>query len=161
NLSSHYPFPEPMALSNPAIASGIIGTLILLAALIVSWRWTRAPAIGWLIFFVLILPTMGIVGFTIAIAADKYTYLPSVGLLLLITAALARMQHQKWMMLATCLILIAAAGEAKATRNYYGVWRTSESLYRHMLTLTPEASILHFGIGHAFEIQNRLIDAEN
>ena len=161
NLSSHYPFPEPMSLSNPAIAAGVIGTIVLLAALVVSWRRTRAPAISWLIFFVLILPTMGVIGFTIVIASDKYVYLPSIGLLILISAALTRIQQPKWIVAVTALIVLAATGEALATRNYYAVWRTSETLYTNMLSHAPRASMLHFGLGFTHEMHGRLTDAES
>ena len=37
NLSSHYPFPEPMSLSNNMVLAGLIGTIVLLIVLFVVW----------------------------------------------------------------------------------------------------------------------------
>ena len=51
NLSSHYAFPEPLALSDPMVLIGVIGTCILIPLLLISLRWTRGILIGWLFFF--------------------------------------------------------------------------------------------------------------
>ena len=84
NLSSHYPFPDPLSLSHPAILTGVIGTCVLIPALLISLRWTRALMTGWLFFFAAIFPSMGVVGFTMAIAYDKFVYLPIVAILVVL-----------------------------------------------------------------------------
>lgn len=89
SLSSHYPVPNPLAIDQPMVLAGVIGTVVLLAALAVSLRWTRAPAVGWAMFFVTILPAMNIIGFSNVIASDKFAYLPAVGLLMPLAAVLA------------------------------------------------------------------------
>src|SRR5262249_37073358 len=76
NPAPHYPFPEPFTLSQPMVLIGVIGTVGLLALLIISLRWTRALLTGWLFFFLAILPAMGIIGFTPVIAADRFAYFP-------------------------------------------------------------------------------------
>jgi protein O-mannosyl-transferase len=167
NLSSHYPFPEPMSLSQPMVLAGVIGTAILLTVLFVARRWTAAPLVGWLIFFVLIFPTLGVVGFTIVIASDKYAYLPSVGLLMILCAGLARLftgatkfSGRTPRIALVCVATVALVTlEVRATRAYHGVWRTTESLYDHMLSLAPRAATLHFGLGHCHETRGRIRDA--
>ena len=88
NLSSHYAFPKPFGLTSPMVLAGVIGTCILIPVLLFSLRFTKAALTGWLIFFVAIFPTMGVIGFTNVIASDKFAYLPSVGLLMALTAFL-------------------------------------------------------------------------
>ncbi|HSW45800.1 MAG TPA: hypothetical protein VLM89_09535, partial [Phycisphaerae bacterium] len=78
HLTSHYPLPEPMSPADPMILAGLIGTCVLIPALLLSLRRTRACATGWLIFFLMLLPTTGIIGFTTVIASDKYAYLPAI-----------------------------------------------------------------------------------
>ena len=81
-LTWHYPFPEPLNLSQPMVAAGVVGTVALLVLLLLSWRWTRAALTSWLIFFVLIFPTMNVIGFTYVIAGLKFVYLPAAELLI-------------------------------------------------------------------------------
>ena len=89
DVSAQYPRPEPLDMSHPAVLAGVVGTVALITVLLIAWRWTRAPLVSWLFFFVAIFPTMGVIGFTFVIAADKYAYLPMLGLLILLTALLA------------------------------------------------------------------------
>ena len=91
NLSSHYAFPQTMSLANGMILAGVIGTIILLTILVISWRWTRALVVGWLFFFIAIFPTMGVIGFTNVIASDKYFYFPAIGLLMIAAWALSKL----------------------------------------------------------------------
>jgi len=58
NLTPHYPFPDPVSLSNGMVAAGVVGTVVLIAVLLISWRRTRVFVTGWLIFFMMIFPTM-------------------------------------------------------------------------------------------------------
>ena len=142
NLTSHYPMPAPFNISNPTILAAVIGTCILLPVLVVSLRWTRALLTGWLFFFVGLLPTMGIIGFTNVLTSDKYAYLPSVGLLMFlvwffkritgyVTASFVRR------CIAAVIILILTGSEFIATRRYLYHWQDSERLNRHMLSFAP------------------------
>jgi tetratricopeptide (TPR) repeat protein len=153
NLSSHYPFPQPLAISDPMILAGVIGTCILIPTFFVSLRWTRAPLTGWVFFFVAILPTMGIIGFTNVIASDKYAYLPSLGLLMVLAWVLGRL----WVSVCSSavrrtivIILIAVVGifESVATRRYLAQWQDSERYYRYMLTLAPNAPSVHLNLAN-------------
>ncbi len=91
-LTPNYPPPVPLDLSNPAVLSGVITTLVLLAVVAASWRRTRALVVGSLFFVVAIAPTLGLVRYSWINVSDKYVYLPVVGLLLLVAAALSRIE---------------------------------------------------------------------
>jgi tetratricopeptide (TPR) repeat protein len=157
NLSSWYPRPEPMSLSNPALLGAVIGMCAIIAVVAVSLRWTRAVAVGWLFFFVAILPTLGIIGFTWATAADKYVYLPAVGLLLVLASfacwlsnASSQRRQRRLIQAAGAVVLIVLASlEARATRAYLPAWRDSETLFRHILTVAPNAPVAHNSLGLA------------
>jgi tetratricopeptide (TPR) repeat protein len=164
NLSSYYALPNPMTLSHPAILAGVVGTAVLIPVLLVSLRWTRAPMGGWLFFFVVIFPTMGGIGFTQVIAADKYAYLPSVGLLMVLAWSLGKL----WGRLPTpaakagvCILPAVALTVAlsSATRQHLAHWRDTEGLYRYMLTLTPKAATLHSNLGFALSAAGRSDEA--
>jgi len=155
NLSWYYPFPQPFTAMQPTVVAGLIGTCLLLAGLVISLRWTRSVITGWLFFFIAVFPTMGIVGFTMVIAADRFIYLPAVGLLLPLTYLLSRLwtpqtdgsnaavQHVAVVVI--CLAL--TAGEALATRRYLTYWKDTRTLYRYTLARAPDAAHLLSGLG--------------
>jgi len=168
NLSSHYPYPAPMSFSNPVILAAAIGTFVLIALLLISLRWTRAAMTGWLFFFVGIFPTMGIIGFTNTIASDKFAYLPSVGLLMILAVFL------KWLWSVSdigkftrqsiglaIIVLAMVRAEAIATRQYLVHWQDSMSLCKHILKLAPNEASSYNLIGFTLQSEGKYDDAAN
>ncbi len=147
NLSAYHTFPEPFDLSDPMVCAGVIGSCILIPLLILSLKWTRAALTGWLIFFVAIFPTLGVIGFTGMIESDKYVYLPAIGLLM----ALASFLHWLWgegrfaakQFTIILIILMLAGSESIATRKYLANWQDTVIFFEYMLKKDPDASALH------------------
>jgi Flp pilus assembly protein TadD len=162
-LTSHYPMPVPFDLSDPSIRAGVIGTSVLIIALSVSLRWTRALAIGWLIFFIGLLPAMQIIGFTNVVASDKYIYFPAIGLLLILTWAISHLltRLKDGGKLAVALIVLLTAGlEARGTRNYLAAaWVDTESLFRYMIQYAPRSPTLHSHLGNTLAAAGRIEEA--
>jgi tetratricopeptide (TPR) repeat protein len=158
DISSHYAFPQPPSLSHPALLAGIIGTFVLLTILIISLRWSRAALTGWLVFFVLIFPAMGVIGFTNVIASNKFAYLPAIGLLMVLAAFLRRLCGANSKLLrrhiaVIIIVLVSGSIESVATRRYLHHWRDTVSLCEHMLSLTPNVSSIQSRMGLAFQSQ--------
>jgi Flp pilus assembly protein TadD len=162
NLSSHYPFPKPLNLSQPMVLAGVIGTFTLFILLALSLRRTRAALTGWLIFFVAIFPTMQIIGFSNVIASDKFAYLPSIGLLMVLAAFLVwlcTIRFPTHCRIVAAIILLLACAEAAATRRYLVYWQDTVGLFQHMLALTPNAVPVHNNLGMALYSRGRFDDA--
>ena len=197
NLSSHYAFPEPLGFSDSMVLAGVIGTCILIPVLVISLRWTRAAMMGGLFFFIALLPTMQVLRFSDVIASDKFAYLPSVGLLMILAAFLGRLgvrsktsvaqasrlcQHRRdggatkvlghtlsntgggqeataQRVAVVTVILLLAGAEMIATRRYLVHWRDSVTLFRHMLTVTPNAAGVHNNLAGALELEGKSDDA--
>jgi len=167
NLTPHNPFPAPLDLTNPRVLLSLIATLVLLAVLAVSLRWTRAACAGWLIFLAAIFPTMGAIGFTNVIASDKYAYFPALGWLLLLAAGLGRLwdwcgQTDLGRNLRR-LLPVAVVGlmlvQIRATRGQLALWANSETLGRHMLALAPYSPIVHNALAGELLRSGRLDEA--
>jgi tetratricopeptide (TPR) repeat protein len=151
NLSGYYPVPRPLGLSNLNVLIGVVATGALVAILILTWRRSRAPGICAAAFFVLLLPTMQIIGFRNVIAGDKYAYLPMIAAAIfaawvLCRAAPARLAGRATIVCLTVVALVTA--EAWATRRNLAHWRDTEALCRHMLAQTPDAPEIlnHYGL---------------
>jgi len=154
NLSPYYAFPKPLGLSDPMVLAGVVGSCILICLLLVSLRQTAAALTGWLFFFVAIFPTMGVVGFTIVIASDKYAYLPSLGLLMILTSFLGWFGGRDFMkgsvkglLVVVTAVVVLAGAEAAALRRYAGRWSDTVGLCRYILALSPDAGPVHTLLG--------------
>jgi len=154
NLTAHYPIPKPLILSNPVISAGFITSFVLIVVLFLSLRRTRALMAGFLFFFLGILPTMQIIGFSNVLVSNKHAYLPSVGLLLILMwflsrlwSAASRTTRQVVRRVGTVIVvMILAGGEAFAARSYLARWKDTLTLYRYMQTLAPNAPLLSIGL---------------
>lgn len=165
--STYYPFPQPMNLTQPELLVGVLGTVVILALLVYSVRCTRTVLAGWLLFFLALLPASGVIGFTNVIMALRHLYLPALGFLLILTAALARV-WQDWPprvpattrragVVAVVLLFALLAGAQ--TRQWAGRWQDTETLYRYLLEQTPDAAALHNDMGIELSRQKRHAEA--
>jgi tetratricopeptide (TPR) repeat protein len=162
NLSVFYPFPKPLSLSNPAVLAGVVGTFLLAATLLVSWRWTRAVITGWLIFFAAIFPAMGAIGFSSAIADDRFVYFPSIGILLLLGWVLCQFWGDKTVaylairrVAIVSLVTIIAALEIMGSRAQIVHWRDSIGHQRYLQGLFPHSAKLNYNLGLALARENK------
>jgi len=130
---------------------------VLIVALVLSWRWTRALVVGSLIFFLAISPTLGFVGYSWVTASDKYVYLPSIGLVVVLGWLLGRCwstppgaaRFSLRRIAVFAVVLILAGAESIATRSYLLHWQDTEGLCRYMLERAPKAPMLHLSLGNA------------
>jgi tetratricopeptide (TPR) repeat protein len=140
-LSAHYPAIEALRLTHPMVMAGSALTLLGTTALLRSLRYTRAALAGAAIFLVALLPSIGLIGYTNTIAADRYAYFPLIGLLLALGALLVRLFGPAGAGLrlsrraAAALFATGAVGAALAgvTRAQIAHWRDTETLFEHLL----------------------------
>ncbi|MBW1683633.1 MAG: tetratricopeptide repeat protein [Deltaproteobacteria bacterium] len=162
DLSLFYPYPEPLSLENPVVLAGVVGTALLIPVLLASLRWTRALLAGWAFFFLATLPTLGVVGATETVAADRYAYLPLIGLVLVVAWLLARLWSARagtWRPWLLAAALVVIGGECVATRAQLAPWRDSEALFRDMLADAPGVPRLHYELGNALRQKGRMQEA--
>ncbi len=155
-LLPDYLAPVPFALGNPEVLVPVLGAAALAVAVGLSLRRTRAWLAGLLFFLVALSPTVGIVRFTAAIAANRSLYLPMVGLLLPLAWGLARASGASLGPLrrpGPGLLLFGAGtalalASATATRAYAAHWRDTLTLLDYALTQAPSDWRLHTRLGN-------------
>ena len=116
---------------------------------------------GWLWYLGMLVPVIGVVHVGLVARADRFTYLPQIGLYLLLTWAAADLcagwRHRRLVLggLAT-VILVGLIFCARAQTSY---WRNSESLWTHTLAHTSGNYIAHNSLGIMLGKQGRLDEA--
>ena len=158
NLAFFYPLTERSP-ANLAIASLTLATISFLA-----WRTRRAQPyvlVGWLWFLGMLVPVIGLVQVGEQSMADRYSYLPSIGIFIIITfggLALAERFAFAKKLLAPAAILILA-GCVLATEIQLQCWRTDETLFSHAVAVTQNNEIAHLNLGVVYEKQGRTTEA--
>ncbi len=147
DLAVFYPHPAIARPDEPAWgAPALLALAALVAASALAWRLrARLPALlaGWAWFLVMLLPVIGLVQVGEQARADRYTYLPSIGLALALVGALerltrARPRARRALVLPAALALLLLGS---ATRAQARLWHDSRSLFSHALDVDEQNDV--------------------
>ncbi len=162
SLSAFYPMPGTPEAPALAPAAVLAAAAFLAAATVACARFARsAPhvAVGWLWFLATIAPVSGLVQIGSHAMADRFAYVPLVGLF--IAAAWSVPGLRDWppprRVAIPAALALVAFGTATASR--VGVWRDAESLWTSVLRVYPSARIAHTNYAVWLARQGRVDDA--
>ncbi len=145
----------PDFVSAAAIITGVTGLCLFLA-----FRGRRLWLGVWLYYLITLSPSLGLFMSYRHRAADRYTYLPSLGVSLLIGVGVGRiwdvtaqLSHRSLARAVLCVVVTTAAfGCVVKTREQIAVWRNTESLWSHVVNYArPVPDIAHFALGKVYE----------
>lgn len=115
-------------------------------------------SVGWLWYLVMLLPVIGLVQVGGQSHADRYTYLPQIGLSIAITwfvVDLARSWRIPRAAFAVAAVVVLGALSVCAA-NQVSYWRDSERLWRHALAVTKDNDVAHLALGQFYADQKSL-----
>ena len=138
----------------------LAGGLILGLSVLLWVQRRRFPVllVGWLWFVGTLVPVIGLVQVGQQAMADRYTYIPSLGVLIFAIwgayEIARRWQHQ-------VMALSVAGGaaivlSAALTRQQIGHWTDSEALFRHALEVTENNYVAHKFLGDALDKRGQI-----
>lgn len=106
--------------------------------------------VSWLFYVITLLPVIGLLQVGAQAAADRYTYLPSLSILLLFsTSFVIFLSHHRKVLLSSSLFLIFILGWA--TIEQIELWKNSITLWEKTKSLYPNQSIIiHANMGNAY-----------
>jgi tetratricopeptide (TPR) repeat protein len=119
--------------------------------------------VGWFWFLGTLVPVIGLVQVGAQAMADRFTYIPSIGIFIILIWGTAELA-QRWKIQPAAPATIAIVAMVPCiflTRQQICFWKNSETLCEHALAVTKNNYIAHFCLGVTFEKQNRLEDAMN
>ena len=154
DLAVFYPMPDYVSGWLGLVAGvSLLGLTILLFAL----RKRRPELlVGWLWFIGMLVPVIGIVQVGAQSMADRYSYLPSIGLFIIITwggcAWLRRIVSQKFL---SCIAFVVLASSACATAQQIRYWKNTITLFENALDVTKDNFVAHINLGSSLMQQKQ------
>lgn len=123
--------------------AAITGALVFLA------RRNRVPLVGWLWFIGMLVPVIGFVRVGTVHVADRFTYLPSIGLFVGLAWGVATMVSSRvWLRRMTSAVaLLLLVGCAWHTRAALPTWRNSGALFENAMRHAPDSALVNGNYG--------------
>lgn len=156
DLAVFYPIPVSIPLWQ-AICS--MGALLVVSVAVIRFR-RRHPwlPVGWFWFLLTLLPVIGLVQVGSQAMADRYTYIPLIGLFIMVAwgvpALAERLPYRQGILgtVAGAALLALAA----VTWQQLQYWRDDISLYRHDLQVTTGNYLMHNHLGIIYRYKGDL-----
>jgi tetratricopeptide (TPR) repeat protein len=162
SLAPLYPHPNLPAQGGVPLGEGtVLVSALLVVTITLAVLRAREPfyRIGWLWFLLMLVPTLGLVQVGRQALADRYTYLPAIGLSVALVWGVAelgaRLRTPAARRLSGAAAVLVLAGYAVAAHLQTRIWRDSESMLRHTLAVSPRASVMRFNLGGLLLVQQR------
>ncbi|HWX20604.1 MAG TPA: tetratricopeptide repeat protein [Candidatus Binatia bacterium] len=113
----------------------------------------RAPwfAMGWFWYLVTLLPVIGIIQVGGQAMADRYTYIPLIGIFICVAWGAAGLANRGrvWQAAITGAGLLSVGACAALTHHQVQYWRNSTLLFDHALKVTTHNALAHYFVGTA------------
>jgi tetratricopeptide (TPR) repeat protein len=148
-LAVFYPYPATLPLWRAALA-----LLALAAVSVLVWRTRRTRpwlAVGWFWFLGTLVPVIGLIQVGAQARADRYMYIPSVGLTIMLAWTVPELPMPRNVLRA--LAVIACLALAAATWAQLQYWHDSEAIFRHAIDVTGENYLAEHNLGVALLTQ--------
>ena len=159
-LSVFYPHPmNSYSMSNVAGSAFLLISLSVVAASQVRNR--PYLLVGWLWYLGTLVPVIGLVQIGGQQMADRYTYIPLIGLFVVVTwlvPSLMRWGFLRRIVLPVCCVMLLV-GLMKLSWIQTGFWENSVSLFEHTLNVTERNKLAHNNLGLALRARGRFDEA--
>jgi tetratricopeptide (TPR) repeat protein len=135
--------------------------LVTITACVVRAREQRYLAVGWFWFLGSLVPMLGLVQVGFQSMADRYAYIPFLGLFVMVVwlaadAAKARHESARWLAIpaVSCLLLLGVL-----TYRQIGYWHDTQSLWLHALESTRDNYLAEDNLGELLFSQGKTEEA--
>jgi tetratricopeptide (TPR) repeat protein len=159
NLAVFYPYSESLP-GWQIIGAGVLLGLITFAA-IRSFRQRPWFIVGWLWFLGTLVPVIGLVQVGLQAMADRYTYIPLIGVFIIVAWGVPELLH-RWrrkekLLGLTAISVIIMLGITSWLQTRY--WENSHALFKHALNVTENNYLAHNALGNALKEQGKINEA--
>lgn len=170
NLSPYYPYPKQVSLLISEFGIPAIVVIVITVFSILSWKkGYKIFAAIWMFYVITLLPVIGIIQVGGQAAADRYTYIPSIGPFMLFGLGTAyivfRLKQTSLQKIAFAGIFVILIGVMSIiTINQIKAWKDSITLWSKAIKAHPENEALYEYRSQAYaqkgDYQNAVKDAK-
>jgi tetratricopeptide (TPR) repeat protein len=155
-LAVFYPYP----LGSLVVLAVIAGIALATVTTLAIRDYPRHPylAIGWLWYVITLLPVIGLIQVGAQARADRYTYIPMVGLAIALVWG-ASEAFERWPRIRMALAALLCMACLALTWRQVQYWRDSISLYQHAIDATSENYVARYNLAAVMETRGELAEA--
>jgi tetratricopeptide (TPR) repeat protein len=155
DLAVLYPFPRTLPVWGVAAAGVTLAGISLLVAR--QFRARPYLAVGWCWYLGTLVPVIGLVQVGTQSHADRYTYVPMIGLSIMLAWGLAELVERRPRARKAVIAAAIAACSACLVVTWFQIqyWASTETLLGHALQVTSGNFILHHNLADYYLQQNR------
>ncbi|HAC92083.1 MAG TPA: hypothetical protein DCF63_15875 [Planctomycetaceae bacterium] len=154
----------PLSSAGPQVVRAILATILVVAAtticILLRNRYSWA-VVGWLYYVGTLVPVIGFVQVGGQAHADRYTYLPVLGLAIILLGLfeLASGKWPKWRPLIVSILGLSIVASVIATRAQLIYWQDSITLFTRATQVSPDSATAWANLGAAYLSRGRIADA--
>ena len=169
DLACFYPHPALLARPGASLSAPLVflAVLLLAAATLAALYALRSGSrrqwlgVGWLWFLGTLVPVLGLVQVGEQAWADRYTYIPSIGIAVMVAFFLkeAAAAGRTRRVICTLLSLCAVAACGITARSQVRTWKDDRALYGQALAVTADNWFVHNNLGMTMKAGGNLPQA--
>ncbi len=153
-LAIFYPYPIKILIWMTVISTGLLIVISVSVFLLRKKRWL---VVGWLWYLGTLVPVIGLVQVGAQGRADRYTYVPLIGLFIIVAWGVGRLseklRRQKGAFVFSICMLTALA---VCARRQVGYWKDNVTLFGRAAAVTERNYLAHNHLGLAYAKRNQL-----
>jgi Tfp pilus assembly protein PilF len=158
-LAPMYPHPGDSLAAWRVLAAALV--LLAITVAVYRLRTRRYLLVGWLWFLGTLVPVIGLVQVGDAAMADRYAYIPLIGIFVMIAFGVADFAAAKniglvWQAVPAAAVLILLASVTSGQITY---WQSNRGLWTHALEITQNNFVAEDNLGGALVLEGRPDDA--
>jgi tetratricopeptide (TPR) repeat protein len=160
-LAAFYPHPMTTLTLGVILASSAVLLAIGVGA-VAKRRAFPALAVGWWWYVGTLAPVVGIIQVGVQAYADRYAYVPLIGIFVALVWSAARLTEGRPVAVRRAVIVAGVAWIATlsvATRAQLPYWHDSVSLFQRAIDVVPDNALAHNNLGMALVAEGRMADA--
>jgi protein O-mannosyl-transferase len=156
DLALFYPF-EPSAVTALKVAGAVVLLVVITCLTVTQWEKRPYLVFGWFWYLITLLPVIGFIRVGGQALADRYTYIPLIGLFIMIVwgGAETAGKWRKGLPAVGVVTAIVVAILSVLTVNQIRYWQNSYDLYAHALAVVERNWLAHNNMGILLSQHNR------
>ena len=141
---------------------GLAALLLLAISVLVVTQRKQRPylVVGWFWYIGTLVPVIGLVQVGMQAIADRYAYVPSIGLFIILVWGgweLAGVWHIAKFAPVAAMTALAVCAALTVHQEFF--WKDSETLFKRMIDATPNNYMAHYNLGNLYAKENRTNEA--